>query len=569
MTNGNYRVAAELPATAAMRAAKGAAMAALLMLAGAHSSPVVAQVKLSGSLQSDVLIPQKDEKIGTEEYSEWALTNSYADLKLQSNYVDAGARLEYLEHPLPGFEKDFKGWGVPHIYVKGHYKNVELTVGDFYEQFGSGFVLRAYEERTLGIDNSLRGGRLLLKPLKGVTLKALSGKQRRYWSHNKALVSGGDLEVNLDEWITPMANHGTRLMLGGSFVNKHESASNDEIFVDATHKLRFPENVNAWDVRANLQRGGLSILAEYAQKTQDPSSGNSYTYRKGNVAMLSGSYSKRGMSVLLQAKRSENMSFRSRRTISGISSFINHLPAFTHDQTYALAALYPYATRPDGEWAYQAEFGYNFKKHTALGGRYGTKVKVNFSHVRGIDKGELQNVVKEGTLNGSDGYSSSFFKQGKETYYQDIDVLIEKRVTSDFRLNLMYMNQRYNKTIVEGEGGMIRSNIFIADGRYQFSPRTTLRCELQYLTTPDDQGDWAYGLAELSLAPHWMFTVSDMWNCGSTKLHYYQALVTCNIKAHRIQVGYGRTRAGYNCSGGVCRRVPASKGFTLSYNYSF
>jgi hypothetical protein len=66
-----------------------------------------------------------------------------------------------------------------------------------------------------------------------------------------------------------------------------------------------------------------------------------------------------------------------------------------------------------------------------------------------------------------------------------------------------------------------------------------------------------------------MFTVSDMWNCGETKLHFYQALVTYSLKSHRIQAGYGRTDAGYNCSGGVCRWVPATRGFTLSYNYTF
>ena len=32
---------------------------------------------------------------------------------------------------------------------------VDFTVGNFYEQFGSGIVLRAYEEWALGIDNAL------------------------------------------------------------------------------------------------------------------------------------------------------------------------------------------------------------------------------------------------------------------------------------------------------------------------------------------------------------------------------------------------------------------------------
>ena len=530
--------------------------------------PAFGQLTFSGSIQSDILVPQDDEKIGTEHYEDKVLTNTYVDLKLAHKYVEAGGRFEFLKYPLPGYEPDLKGWGVPHFYVKGHYKNVELTVGDYYEQFGSGLVLRTYEERSLGIDNALRGARLAYKPVDGVSLKALTGKQRYYWHHNDALVSGVDLEIGLESFIKSLEAHNTRIMIGGSWVNKHEKDDKMPIFVDATHKLNIPKYVNAWDARMNLTHGGFNVLAEYAQKSQDPSFDNGYHYGKGTVAMLSASYSKKGMSLLVQAKRSENMAFRSRRSMNGTSSFINFLPPFTHDQTYALPAQYPYATQFDGEWAFQVEAGYTFKKGTALGGKYGTKVKANFSHVRGLCQGDIKDPVRENNIIGSYGYKTSFFKMG-EVYYQDIDVQIDKRMTRDFTLALMYMNQRYNMTVVEGHGGMVVSNILVADGKYKFSPKLSLRCELQYQFCKGDQGDWAFGLAELSWAPHWMFTLSDMWNCGETKTHFYQALVTYSLKSHRIQAGYGRTDAGYNCSGGVCRWVPATRGFTLSYNYTF
>ena len=525
-------------------------------------------VTLSGSIQSDMLIPQNDEKIGAVKTEDF-LTNTYADLQLQSQYVDAGARLEYLEHPLPGFEEDFKGWGVPNFWVKGKLGNQELTLGTFYEQFGSGFILRTYEERSLGIDNSLLGGRLLLKPMDGITMKLLSGRQRHYWSWNKGLISGADAEVSIDQWIPKMQQSGTRLTFGGSWVNKYQEIDNN-VYVDNTHLINFPKFVNAWDVRANLTTGVWNLLAEYAQKEADPSFANGYVFKKGNVAMLSGSYSDKGLSILLQAKRSENMSFKS-DDVLGISSSINHLPAFTQDQTYALAALYPYATQlADGEWAYQAELGYNFKRKTALGGKYGMNVRVNYSYVRGIPH-EFADGTERSKLAGITfyDYKSPFFKWGDDTYYQDLDITLTRKLSKEFKLSLMYMNQRYNKSVVEGEGGMIHSDIFIADGKYQFSKKTTLRGEVQYLTTKDDQGDWAFGLLELSLVPHWMITVSDMWNCGETDTHYYQGLITFNTGSHRIQAGYGRTRAGYNCSGGVCRYVPAQKGFTISYNYNF
>ena len=525
-------------------------------------------ITVSGSIQSDILIPESDKKIHTEDTDDWGLTNTYVELNAMSENLDAGLRFEYLEHPLPGFEKNFKGWGVPFAYLKGHFGSTEVTLGSFYEQFGSGFILRTYEERSLGIDNSLVGAKLVTRPVKGVQIKALAGQQRQYWRLNHSLVSGADLELGLDQWFKGLANSGTVITLGASWVNKYQSAD-EEIFADPTHKLRLPSNVNAFDVRANFQKGGFNLLGEYAWKTDDPSFDNGYIYRRGTVAMLSTSYSKKGMSILLQAKRSDNMSFRSERSVVGTSSFINHLPAFTMEQTYALAALYPYATQPDGEWAYQAEFGYKFKRNSLLGGKYGTSVKVNYSHVHAIDRHD-----KGGK--GTDGYGSSFCKWGDQTYYQDLNVQLEKKFTKSFLLNLMYMNQFYNNTVLKtidredkASVGMVHSNIFVAEGKYRFSKNYTLRGEAQYLTTGEAQGDWVYGLLELSILPHFMITASDMYNAGETHLHYYQGFVTFTTGSHRIQAGYGRTRAGYNCSGGVCRYVPASKGFTLSYNYNF
>ena len=518
------------------------------------------KLRLSGSLQSDMLLAQKDSTIGAEATDGRFLTNTYLDLKLSSRYVEAGARLEYLKHPLPGYENDFKGWGVPYAYLKGRYKNAEFTLGSFYEQFGSGFILRSYEERSLGIDNSLQGARLNYRPWAGVAVKVITGRQRRYWNHNKSWMTGADVEWNIDELCKTLQQHNTYITLGASYLNKHER--DEVIMVDPTHRLHLPLNVNAFDVRLRVQHRAFNVLAEMAMKSQDPSHDNGYIYRNGYVAMLSGSYSKRGMSLLLQAKRSTNMGFRSRRGMEGISSFVNHLPPFTMEHTYTLAALYPYATRPDGEWAYQAAAAYTFPKGSTIGGKYGTTVKVNFSHVHSVRKNGSGEI-------GTDGYGSSFWAWGDATYYQDVDFQVEKRLAKDTKLNLMYMYQRYNQTLLEGHGGMLNSHIFVTDVKHKLAPNTTLRVEGQYLVSKDGDKDWLFGLAELSLAPHWMFTLSDLYNVGNSRVHYYQGYVTYSGGAHRLQLGYGRTRAGFNCSGGVCRYIPATKGLTLSYNYNF
>ena len=526
------------------------------------------KVVLHGSVQSDVLIPEEDKDINTGSYDDWGLTNTYVDLNLMSKNVEAGARLEFTEYPLPGFENDFQGWGVPHIYIKGISDfGFDVTVGDFYDQFGSGFIFRTYEERSLGIDNALRGARLNVTALKGVQFKVLGGLQRRYWDwKHGAWVGGADLEVNLEQYSRGMQDKGITWMVGASGVLKQEG--DEDILVSGTnYRLNLPRSVGAFDVRSRFQKGDYSVMAEYAWKSQDPSFDNGYIYRRGSALMLSASYSKRGASALVQVKRSEDMSFRSQRSMNGISAFVNNMPAFAYQHTYALPALYPYATQAaDGEWAFQGEFGYTFKRRTPLGGKYGTKLKLNVSHIRGLGKDPV--ATFHGETMGTDGYKTKFFKMDG-LYYQDINVQLEKKLTKAFKLNLMYMNQRYNQTVIEGEGGTIKSNIGVAEGKYQFYNKLTLRAEVQYLATKQDEGDWTYGLLELSVLPYFMFTVSDMWNNGATDLHYYMGSVTFNYKSHRLMAGYGRTRAGYNCSGGVCRFVPASRGVQVSYNYNF
>lgn len=522
-------------------------------------------VAFHGSVQADALFPEEDDAIGTGKYDKDILFNTYADLNMISKYVDAGIRFEFMKWPLPGYENDFAGWGIPHIYAKGRYRGFELTVGDFYEQFGSGFILRTYQERSLGIDNSIRGGRLTYSPVTGVRLTALGGVQRRYWDWKKSSqVYGGNAEFVLQDLFGGLRRRNVSWTFGASYVLKHED---DETIMVPGHnwRLNLPKSVNAFDLRSEFQKNGYSVMGEFAWKGQDPSFDNNYTYGNGTAAMISASYSRSGLSALVQAKRSENMSFRSQRAMSGMSAFLNNMPVFSYLHTYALAALYPYATQAaPGEWAFQGQFAYNFKRRTPLGGKYGTKVKLNLSYICGL----TDNAGDFGEM-GSDGPSPRFFDMGP-SYYHDFNIQVDKKWSRSVSQIFMYMNQMYDK-LLEGhpEAGKVRSNIFVVDTKWRIDRRFTLRNELQYLHTRDDQRDWLYGLVELSVAPYLMVSVSDMWNCGDTGTHYYNFGITGNYKSNRLLLSYGRTRAGFNCSGGVCRYVPATRGFQISYNYTF
>ncbi len=531
------------------------------------------QVTVHGSVQADGLFPEHDATIGAQTYKEFFLFNGYANAGLFSKYIDAGLRVEFLEHPLPGFERDFRGWGVPNFYATGKYKGFQLTAGDIYEQFGSGLILRTYEDRALGIDNSIRGGRLKVDALSGFHFTLLGGVQRRFWEWDtRSRIYGVDVEWEIQHHIPSMRRHDIVWTLGASWVGKRERYDEDDHIMvvnnGETAYLNLPRTINALDFRTHFYKGGFDLLAEVALKDPDPSLDNNYTFRRGSAVLLSAGWAGHGLSAQLQAKRSEDMSFRSRRAMKGLSAFINNMPSFTYQHTYSLAAMYPYATQAaPGEWALQANIAYTAGRNTPFGGLYGTRLRLNLSYIRGINR-EGRWKRNDADIYGTNGLKTTFFGWGP-LYYQDFNLQLDKKCSRVFTLNAMYMFQRYNQAVIEERGSMVNVHIAVADMKFRCSSKVTLRTEFQYLATKQDKGDWLYGLAEVSILPYIMVGVSDQWNAGGDNTHYYMMTVTGNYRNNRLMLGYGRTRAGYNCSGGVCRYMPATRGFQFVYSYNF
>ena len=543
-------------------------------------------VVFHGNVRSDWLVPQNDAVIGTETTNQNLLSNTAAQFSLTYKQWEAGLRYEYQQQPLPGFEEDFTGHGLPYAYLRGRLGKIDVTLGSYYEQFGSGFILRTYEAPTLGIDSHLRGLRLALDAGAGVQIKAIAGRQRHYWSTNPANIFGLD-----GEWTLPQLSFvpQSRIILGASWVGKSEKQDNITRIVSRSEEayplrqqLIQPLWVQAFDVRLAFHQRHFNTLLEYAVKGQDPSFDNGYTYGLGSAWLLSTSYSRRGVSALLQAKRAENMSFRSQRSGSLSPSMLNHLPPFTPQPTYALTTLYPYATQSvPGEWAFQGEFSYALPKRSRLGGRYGTTLKLHASQIFALGLKSIASTSPlertNAALMGTDGAQSQGFFAFGQTLYREIGVDLDRRLSRPLHLHLSYLHQVYDKTAIEGKGGNILTHIGIGELRWKVSRDWNIRTELQYLHTLQDQGDWTSALVEISAFHDWMFTLADQYNAHvyssalhrESAVHYLQGFLTYTAGMHRLQIGYGRTRAGYNCAGGVCRYIPAQRGWTLSYNLTF
>lgn len=523
---------------------------------------------ISGNFQTDGQYYIEDSKIGAIAVDEQFLINSYANFTYTLGKFSAGVRYEGYLNSLLGYPNAGginNGIGFPYKWAMFNNDNLEITVGNFYEQFGNGLILRAYEEKTLGVDNAFEGIRLKFNPFPGIYLKAFTGKQRLYWESGPGIVRGLDGELQINDLIPSFIESDFRVAIGGSFVSKYQKEDNPI--------YNLPNNVGAGAGRLDLKYKGFNIISEYAYKINDPSSDNSYIYKPGQAMLINASYSQKGLGIILGTKWIDNLSFRSDRNASLTDLNINLLPEISKNHTYTLPAFYPYASQTNGEWGIKGEVMYRFARNTPIGGKYGTTVSVNYSRVHDIDKKQINDTTPL-FASGTQGYKSSFFSIGKDLYFQDINIEISKKWSQKLYTNISYVNLLYNYSILRGKPGYdnVKAHIGIIDATYKFTDEIALKGEFQAMFTKQDDGDWGLALVELTI-PNWFFTVFDNWNYGNpdsnNRQHYLSAGLGYIKGGNRIQLTYGKQRAGVMCVGGVCRNVPAANGITLTVSSTF
>lgn len=514
--------------------------------------------EIHGNFQLDAQYYNPDSAIGAQPVPEKFLMNSFTNLIYTNGDFTAGVRFESYLNTMLGFDPRYVGTGFPYKYASFNRDNFSVTIGNYYEQFGSGLIFRSYEERGLGFDNAMEGVRVKYTLMKGIHLKGIVGKQRYYFDKGAGIVRGFDGEMGINELFPSLAEKKTKLFFGGSFVSKYQ-VDQDPIYI-------LPQNVGAWAGRVKVNHGGWAFYSEYANKINDPSSVNNYIYKKGGGLFVNTSYSQKGLGINLSGKVIDNMNFRSDRTAQNNDLLINYLPALTRQHTYNLAAtIYPYATQPNGEMAYQGDITYTIKKDSKLGGKYGTTILVNYAAANGLDTTKIPSGL---------GYKADYTKLGA-VYYKDFNVEIQKKISKPLKFTLFYANFVYNKDVAQGKvnEGIVYANIEVLEFTYKFNDKHALRMEFQGLQTKQDHGDWATIVAEYTISPHWFFSTVNQYNYGNhikaERLLYPIGQIGFIKNSTRVTLGYGRQRAGIFCIGGICRVVPASNGATISISSSF
>lgn len=524
------------------------------------------EATIHGNFEIDAQYYEPDSLIGAPRVSEKVLSNVFGNIVYEKDKFSAGIRYEAYNNVMQGFDKRYKGQGIPYRFARYKDNLLDITLGNIYEQFGSGLIFRTYYEPGLLYDNSLDGARAIVTPHKAITFKGLIGKQRNFFSLGEGIVRAIDGELCINDLFDSLKLK-TRLIIGGSFVSKYQA--------DKDPNLVLPENVGCYGGRLNIINEHINFFVEYAYKINDPSYVNNYNYKFGEGLFASFSYATKGFALLIQGKRIDNMNFRSERDATLQQLLINYMPATTKQHTYLMPAFFPYATQPNGEIGGMIETQFKLPKNTKLGGPYGTDVTINFSFANGLKIHPLNDSTT------SMQYYSTRWDEIGEPYYHDFFIEIQRKMSKKWKLTAMYSNQFYNKNIVmfnSPNAGFpnMQAHIGVLDITYKYKTHSAIRMELQgrWAYQRDiNGGSWAVGLIEWTPSSHFYLTLIDQYNYDNPnknlQIHYYSAGIGYIKESQRISINYGKQRAGVFCVGGVCRNVPASNGISISITSTF
>ncbi len=502
--------------------------------------------QFSGSITSINHFYLRDRAMNFSVPSSPFATNTLTRLQYSYSGFSAGLQYEAYLPPLSGYPYQLEGNKITGRYFRYAKNSLDVTIGSFYEQFGSGLIYRSYENTDLGINSATDGLKVIFRPLPCLRVTALYGMQRRFLEYTKNYIRGIDADILIDK----LFGSNAFIRVGAGFVSRYDKYTGSQEGI--------PENVNAVSIRSSINLNNTEIYAEYANKSGDPSLVNQFSISKGESLLINGNYSRSRFGLFFSARFLKSMNFSGDRDYDDIYNTVNYLPANARQHSYMLANIYPYSTRTENEFSIQGELSYTFKKGSALGGKYGTGARINFSHARDLSQ-------KSGAP------STTLLSVGENLNFQDLNIEISRKISENFKLILTYLNLQYNKALIEAPVyDFVKSNTLIADLHFRFSDKLSLRTELQQLFTKQDEGNWSAFLAEVGVAPHFSFYISDMINSqGGPKGGYYNVGAGYKTNRVRFALGFGRQREGLLCSGGICQRVPSYKGFNLRMDLSF
>ncbi len=476
-----------------------------------------------------------DPVTGTVDEGKWFASNDYLKVDFYKGRLSAGVQGEGYFPAIIGYPVELKGVSLSNAYAAWTDRNWSFTAGTLYEQFGSGLLFRSWEDRNIGINNAVLGARATYNLGGILAVKGLWGTPRYGIGFDSGTwVRGGDVSFSPTAFFPASQLTAT---LEASYLNT--------LYKDAA------AGTSGYSARLNLDWSGFFARLEYV------GTGNEHG---GNAQLAELGYNGGSLGVNVNLRRLDWITAEIIPGKSSLVNLLNYIPALCTQYTYMLAGMHPYHSMPGdalvgGEEGGQIDVFYRFRRGTLLGGKRGTRVHMNFSTYYSID--------------GPHSYRPGGMLM------RDFSADVEKSFSRQLRVNLLYSLQEFSPSYGMDDTRN-RAHIVVSDILYKFTDAFSMRAELQYLFTkeyfsvlPRESGDWAAALLELNFAPCWSVYFADMCNVGGTKNNYYNTGVSFTRAPFMVSLSWGRYKAGFLCSGGVCRMVPAYTGGGLNVNISF
>lgn len=550
-------------------------MKKLLIILGAFVSLTNSYGQIKGGFENNSQWYIDDKKIKldpNEAEKDRFRSNSYLKLDYDYKNWSFGTQIEgYMPNALLNYNPEFKNVNIGTIY--GRYNNSEIgldvTAGHFYDQFGSGLLFRAWEDRQLGVNNAILGLNVKYNVGTWGKVTVLGGKQRigMGFDLSESMLFGGDFAISVDDLI---GWENQNLNFGFSYLGRS---------IEDNDKTKSLDNFNAnFAIRADYSVGGFHVSTEYVDKGEDYVSQSGFikskNRQKGSGFLFNTGYSQKGMSIDINLRRIENIQNASQREFVGNQYFkgvMNYVPALTKQYDYSLQNIYVYQAQGSVNWLEertgeiggQFDFYYEFPKESFLGGRYGTNLVVNGSYWAGLNT----------EMNYDTNRLESKYLALGEKYYRDLGIEVRKKWNKQWSSVFMYLNQYYNAKVLLGKFEDVNTNILSAETTYQFLEDKSVRLEVQHLWADADKKNWIAGTVEFAYNNNWSVYVNDMYNYGNDdtekRIHYYNVGASYTKGVTRVSAGYGRQRGGLLCVGGVCRMVSEAAGLTIGITTSF
>lgn len=545
-----------------------------------------AQIRVGIESNSQYYIDDDKIKLEEKEAKDRFRSNNYIKLDYTLKNFEFGLQGEgYYPKAILNYNPQLQDFNVGHVFVRynNYEKGVDITAGHIYEQFGSGLALRFWEDRALGINNSLFGGRVKLRIGEAAQIKLLGGKQRvgMGFDFSDGVVYGADTEIDVTQM---MNNEDYTLKVGATYVGRYEDIT--ELYPNV------PKTTDVFGPRIEYLGSKFNISAEYLYKTDDIHVENSdiqnQIKRDGNALLMNMGFNEGGFAVNLNLRRIENFTFYSQRNMQGNVfnyGMINYVPSLVKQYDHSLQNIYVYQAQPQmvyylqnkekqGEIGGQFDIFYEAPEGSFLGGQKGASFAINGSYWAGL-KNNISRSIVQGEF-GEDieiiNMSTDFLKFGNK-YYSDFAIEYRKPFSDKLNTIFTYLNQYHNSEFITEKPYQVKAHTVAAEGTYFLSDTKSLRLELQHQWADSERKNWAGGTLEFIPSKTWSFFVHDIYNYGTDnkneKLHYYTFGGAFTKGATRIAASYGRQRGGMMCVGGVCRWVPESAGFTLNLTTNF